>query len=145
MTMLRSLSLSLLFVCAATMALLLVRLLALLISLFGLQFLHVLLEIVEALLPELAIVAEPLRCTRERLRFEAARAKLRVAAARDEACALEHLEVLRDGGLAHVERLHEVRHRRFALSETRQDRAPRGVGKRSERQVERVIHSLEVI
>ena len=74
----------------------------------------------------------------ERLRLDAARAPLRVAAAGDQAGALEHLQVLRDGRLAHVERLGELVHGRLAEGQPREDRAARGVGQCEEGRVQAV-------
>ena len=55
-------------------------------------------------LPEAAIALHPFGGFDERLAFEAPGPALGVLTAGDEAGALEDLEVLRDGGLAHLER-----------------------------------------
>src|SRR5258707_14107858 len=79
-------------------------------SLLALEFLHVCVEPIEALRPEATVVAEPLGGSGERRCLEACRAKLRVAAARHQAGAFEHLQMLGDGGLAEVGRRHELVH-----------------------------------
>jgi len=57
---------------------------------------------------------------------------LRIAAASDEAGALENLEMLRDRGTAHGERFGEVADGAFPSRETGEDRAPSGIGESSE-------------
>ena len=56
---------------------------------------------------------------------------------RDEAGALQHLQVLRDGGLAHPKGRREIRHRRLALRESGEDRAAGGVRESRERGIQR--------
>ena len=68
--------------------------------------------------------------------FDTARPPLRVAAARDQPRALEHLEMLRYGRLAHVEGFGQFHHRGLALHQPRQDRPPRRIGKRGEGRIE---------
>jgi len=53
---------------------------------------------------------------------------MRLAAARDQAGALQHLEMLGDGGEAHLEGLCQLRHRGLAQRQPRQDGPPRGIG-----------------
>ena len=72
----------------------------------------------------------------ERLRFEATRTFLRARCVRDEAGALEHLEMLRDGGLAHRERFRELRDRRLTRGESRENGSPGGIGERGEGGIE---------
>src|SRR5664279_5280913 len=79
-----------------------------------LELLEQIVEAEEALLPEFAIALEPLRRLGQRLRLETARAALGTGGVRDEASALEHLEMFGDGGLAHGERHCELGHRRIA-------------------------------
>jgi hypothetical protein len=61
------------------------------LSLLSLQVFHVRVELMEALIPRAAIVAEPLGGARERRWVEAHRAELGVAAARDKPGTPEHL------------------------------------------------------
>ena len=68
--------------------------------------------------------------------LEPARPALRVAPARDEPGALEHLEVHRDRGLAHRERLGELVTDGLARGQPRQDRAPGRIGEGGEGGVE---------
>src|SRR6266568_3151899 len=98
----------------------------------ALQFLQVDIELVEALLPVAPVVLDPVGDALERIGLEPAGPPLRLAAALDQARALEHLQVLGDGGKADVEGLGEFHHRDFARGEAREDRAPRGVGEGGE-------------
>src|SRR3954468_20368399 len=93
-------------------------------------------ETIEASLPELAVQLEPLRHVLQRPRLEPARTPLRRAAARDQACPLEHLQVLRHGGQAHREGLGQLRHGRLTAREAREDLPPRRVCQGGERAVE---------
>jgi hypothetical protein len=102
----------------------------------GLQLVEQGVEALEPALPEPAVVFEPFGGFRERPCLEPPRPSLRVAAAGDQAGAFQHLEVLRDGGLAHREGLGQLRHRRIAGGKPREDGPPRGVGERRERGVE---------
>ena len=72
-------------------------------------------EAVEASLPEPAVVLEPVGSLVQRRSLQSRGPELRGAAARDQAGALEHPEVLRDGLYADRERLGELVHRRLAL------------------------------
>src|SRR5262249_37774912 len=63
-----------------------------------LQLLQIEIEAIEALVPEAAIAFEPAVDVLERSRFDPARPPLRFAAAHDQAGALQHLEMLGDGG-----------------------------------------------
>ena len=74
------------------------------------------------------IVLGPLGDLLERRRLEPARAPLRLAASGDQAGALEHPEVLRDGRAAHRERRRKLLDRGRALGEAGEDRPARGVG-----------------
>src|SRR6187455_1130030 len=104
-----SLSRSTLFL-AATLALLgLLRILA--FGRLGLQLAEIVLQAVEPLLPKPAIILEPLIDRLQRLRLDLAGPPLRLAAARDQACTLQHLEMLGDGRAADVEWLGQLGHR----------------------------------
>ena len=103
---------------------------------FALQFLQVGLEPVEALLPDVAVALGPLGDFLERRRLDPARPPLRLAPARDQAGALEHPQVLRDGRHAHVERLGELGDRALARGQPRQDRPAGRVGEGGKRGAE---------
>src|SRR6202044_2711795 len=60
----------------------------------GLQHFQIGVEAIQTLLEEPAIVFEPVVDALERLRLDAAGAELRLAAARDQAGAFQHLEML---------------------------------------------------
>src|SRR5688500_7232643 len=95
-------------------ALLLSLMAAMSLLLLALQFAQVFVQTVEALLPELAVVGEPVVDLFQRPGIEAARPPLGLAPAGDESRALEHFQVLGDRGHAHVEGLGKLRHRAFA-------------------------------
>src|ERR1700680_169990 len=95
--------------------------------LLRLQFAQVLVEAVEALFPETLIVLDPFRRVLERSRLEPARPPLCLAPARNQAGALQHLEMFGDRWEAHLERLCQIGHRSLALGETCENRAPGGV------------------
>ena len=97
-------------------------------------------QALEVALPELAVALQPFGGFRERLGLEPARPSLRVAAARDQAGALQHLEVLGDRGLAHRERLGQLRHGRLTRREPGEDRPPGRIRERRERRVETIVH-----
>src|SRR6185436_7851897 len=67
-------------------------------------------EFQEARFPHLAVALEPVGRLAKRRHDEPARAPLCVATPRDEPCPLQHLDVLRDGRLAHGEWLGELQH-----------------------------------
>jgi len=99
----------------------------------------VLLELVEALGPDLTAAVDPVDRAVEHGGLEVTRTELRPPTTRDEPAALEHLQVLRDRGKAEVERLGQLVHRGVAGGEASQDRSTRRVGKRPERRVELVL------
>src|SRR5690242_5114329 len=82
--------------------------------LLRLQFAQIFFEAIETLFPETAIAFEPFVDALQRLRFELAGAPLRIAPAADEAGLLQNLEMFRNGGAAHFERLGQFLHRCFA-------------------------------
>src|SRR5579862_5236661 len=85
------------------------------------QFLQNAVEALEALVPEPPVLPHPLRRLLEARGLEAARPPLGAPALRDEAGALQHLQVFADSGQAEVERLGQLRDRRLALRKTGQD------------------------
>src|SRR5438445_618309 len=103
-----------------------------------LKLAEVAVEAVEALLPEAPIALDPVGDLPQALGLEPAGPPLRVAAPRDQAGVLEHLEVLRDRGKAHGEGLRELGDGRLAGGQTGEDRPPRGIGDRGERRAQRV-------
>src|SRR5690242_16166958 len=101
-----------------------------------LEFGEVDLQLIEALFPEAAVALEPAVDIAERTGLELAGTVLRILAARDEAGAFEHLEVLGDRGEAHVVRLGQFLDRRFARREPGKDAAAGGVGEGRESDAE---------
>src|SRR5579859_365098 len=79
--------------------------LLLLMNSFCFQRAQIVVEPVEALLPELAIVLHPLMHFLEGGGLQPARTPLRFASVGDQPGALQHFQVLGDGRHAHVERL----------------------------------------
>src|SRR5713101_6696864 len=104
----------------------------------GLQFLQIVVEAIEALIPEPAEVSQPAIDLFERDRRDTARSPLRLAPTRDQAGMFQHLEMFRDRGKAHVEWLGEFRHRRFAERQSRQNRPPCRIGEGCEGRAEGV-------
>src|SRR5581483_4296559 len=100
--------------------------------LLGLELAQIGVEAVEALLPEPAIALEPFVDFLERQRLDAAGPPLRLAAAADQPGALEHLEMLGDGGAADVEWRGELGDRGLPQRQAGEDRPARGVGQRGE-------------
>src|SRR5438128_1291895 len=83
--------------------------LALTLLLLGLQYLQIILQPIEAFLPQPAVALEPVVDVLEGVRLDAAGPPLRLAASRDEAGTLQHLEVLGTGWEAHLEGLGQTR------------------------------------
>src|SRR5207247_1433691 len=114
---------------------------------FGLELVEQRIEAPVVPFPQTAIAFQPLGSFSEPLGLEAARPPLRVAAARNQAGALQHLQVLGDRRLAHRERLGQLRHRRLTRRQAGEDRPPGGIGEGREDGVEAVcrLHNLLVI
>src|SRR3954469_2933082 len=87
---------------------------------------------VEALLPEATVTPEPVRGVPQPGGLQSRGAELRAAPARDQAGALQHLQVLRHRLHAHGERLGQLVHRRLALRQPREDLAASRIGERRE-------------
>src|ERR1700683_4558032 len=98
----------------------------------------------ELRLPEPAVVLEPLRSVAQRPGFQSPRAPLRIPSARNQSRAFEYFKVLGNRGLAHRERLRQVRHRGLALGESSQDGPARRVGQRGESSV-KISHNRKGI
>src|SRR5271170_3690985 len=110
--------------------------------LLRLQFVEILIQPIEALFPMPAVMFEPLGGILERTRIEPAGPPLRLAPARDQAGALQHLQVLGDPRKRHVKRLRQLGHRGFAPGKPRQNRPPGGVGESGKREAELIGHHL---
>src|SRR5579863_10433276 len=87
------------------------------------------LQAIEALFPETPIVIEPFRYILKRTGLQPAGTPLRLAPARNQARALQHLQMLGDRGHAHLERLGQFGDRGLTGSEPRENRAPSRIGK----------------
>src|SRR5262245_44500050 len=100
------------------------------------EFLEVGGHLVEALLPEAPIDRQPVVDGLKAVWFELARPPLGLAAARNEACALEHLEMPRDRRQADLEGLGQLVHGGLAVCEARENGASRwgGQGRKGGRQ-----------
>lgn len=90
--------------------------------------LEVLREGIQTAIPETPVLLEPRRKGLQWLPLEMTRPPLRLPATRDEAGGLQHLEVLRDGGDAHVVGLRELLHVRVARGEPSEDASPCRIG-----------------
>ena len=106
---------------------------------FRLQFVEQGIEAAEVALPELSVTFEPGAGFGERSSLQAARAALGVAAAGDKPGALENLEMLGNGGLAHGKRLRQFVDGGLAASEAGEDGTSRGIGQGGESGVEMFI------
>lgn len=93
-------------------------------------------EPVEAFLPEPAVFRDPIGDFPQRLCLEAAGAALGLASLRNQPRALQHLQVPGDGGRAHIERFGKILYRFLAGSEPCQNGASRRVGESGEGGVE---------
>jgi hypothetical protein len=99
----------------------------------------VLVETVEAALPEPPVRLHPLRDARQRRGLQPARPLLRVAAPADQPGAFEDLQVLGDRRHAHRERLGQLGDGGLAAGQPREDRTPGGVGQRPEHDVQLIV------
>src|SRR6478672_444446 len=97
--------------------------------LLRLHFAEINLQAIETFVPQRPVALEPRVDVLQRVGRDAAGAPLRLAAPGDEAGALQHLEVLGDGGAAHLEGLGELRHGGLAKRKPGENGAPGRVGK----------------
>jgi hypothetical protein len=88
------------------------------------QFLQIVIESIQAGFPDVAVTLGPVRHLFERACINPARPPLGLAPSRNQAGALEHPQVLRDRGHAHVERFGELGDRAFTGYQPRQNRSP---------------------
>src|SRR5882672_398208 len=102
---------------------------------------EVMVEAVEALIPEPPVMFHPIGHLAEGAGAEAAGAPLGPAEAGDEPCAVQHLQVLRHGREAHLERPGDFEDRGLARGQARQDRAPGRVGEGRERGAQVLVGS----
>src|SRR4051794_31164396 len=103
-------------------------------------------EIVQAAAPQPAVRREPGVDLRERLGVDAVPAPLRIPADTDEIGLAQHLQVLRDARLAHVEALDQLADRMLALTQEVEDAPARGLGEDFEdRGHERAVYYQIVI
>ena len=101
-----------------------------------LNFAQIVFQAIETLFPEAAIALDPIGCLLERTCFEPARTPLRLASARDQTGAFEHLKMLRDGGKGHLEWLGQLRDRDLAGGKAGKYRAASRIGQGGEGGVE---------
>src|SRR5512135_3476982 len=101
-----------------------------------LQITQVVFQSIEALVPEAAIVLDPVGRGGERPGVEPAARDSAVAGATDQAGALEHAEVFRDGGARDGERLGQLPDRRVAGGKPGEDGAAGAVAQRG-------VHGVE--
>jgi hypothetical protein len=89
-------------------------------------------EIIQSLLPEAPVAVDPLRRFTQGTGAKPADAPLCVDAPLDQAGTLQHPQMARHRRQRDIERLGESADRRFTPRESRQDRASRRIGERSE-------------
>src|SRR6266480_5993779 len=113
----------------------------------GFELLEQGIEALVVALPQPPVALQPFGRFPQPLGLEAARPSLRVAAARNQAGALQYLQVLGDRRLAHRERLGQLCHRRLTRRQASQDCPPGGIGEGREDGVEtvRCLHNRKVI
>ena len=92
---------------------------------------------VESVFPEGALPGNPVRGRDERPRIQPAVVDAALASPLEQSSLLQDLQVLRDRGERHLERLREVRDARLSESEPREDGAPGRVRERGEGPIER--------
>jgi hypothetical protein len=97
---------------------------------------QVLVQSVEGLFPERAMLRDPVGGGGERFRIEATAVDASFASALQETGVFENSQVFRDGGQRHIEGLREVGDAGFSKREASEDGAPRRVGESRERSVE---------
>src|SRR4051812_11378034 len=100
-------------------------------------------EGVEAVLPEAAVVLEPLGRVAQRRAAQPGRAQLGRPPAFDQARPLEHAQVLRHGLERYRERRGELVHGRLAFDEPGEDRAAGRVGEGGERGAELIDRHIQ--
>src|SRR5947209_19473515 len=103
-------------------------------------------QVIQSPVPQLAIRLEPVGRVLHCHCPQTARTPLRIAFRRlDQPSFLEHLEVLRDGGLADPEWLAQLEHTRFPPREPRDNGPARGVPQGREDRAQRIrlldVHS----
>ena len=110
----------------------------------GLEFLEQRIETLVAPFEELAVPFNPIHGLLQSLQFQFAWTPLRIDVHRDEASALKHFQVFGNGWLAHLERLSELRHGRFACCQPRKNGTAGGIGESGKGEVEafRSLHNL---
>src|SRR5262245_1300441 len=102
----------------------------------SLELVQVLVQSVVALVPEATVSVGPLGDLLERGGAEPRGPPLPLPPPRDEAGSLQHLEVLRDRGQAHLEGLRQLGHRGLALRQTREDGASGRIRQGPERAIQ---------
>src|SRR6478609_6072173 len=110
----------------------------LLLLLFGLQFLQVVLEAIETLLPEAPVLLHPVHRLLERRSLQPAGPPLGVARPLNQPAALQHAQVLGDRRQAHVVRLGQLGDGARAGRKPGKDLPPGGIGEGGEDATEAV-------
>src|SRR5476651_728248 len=106
--------------------------------LLSLNVAKIIVEPVDLRIPEPAVLFHPRCGVTKRRCIEAARPPLRLPAPRDQAAALEHLEMLRNRGERHRKGPRKFTYGRFPRHQPRQNSPPRRIGKGSKGRAERV-------
>ena len=103
------------------------------------QFTKVHGESIKLVFPQPAVLVEPVRRGAHGGGQETHPTDSPFTPAFDEACPLEHNEMLADGGQRHREGTCQLADGCFPGGETRHDRAPRGIGQRTEDSIEAAL------
>src|SRR6266436_7463580 len=98
-----------------------------------LQLLHVLIQSIEPLFPDLPVTLGPIGDFFQGTGIDSTPPPLRVPSLHDQSRAFQHTKVLRDGGHTHFKRLGEFANRAFAQKQTGQDGSACRVRKRCKR------------
>src|SRR5579872_859856 len=131
---------ALLISAALTLALFADMFLLLMSRILFLQLPQIIVQSIEALLPELPVVFHPPRNVLQRTSLQPARSPLRFAPARNQPRSLEHLQMLGNRRHAHGERRRQFGDRGLPRSQPRQNRPPRRVRQRSEGRAQLICH-----
>src|SRR5262249_47952481 len=123
-----TISRSAVFVTALLLALLSAMLFLLEFQFLFLQLAQIVIQTVEALLPETTILLRPVGNLFERPCLELTGPPLGITPSRNQSCVLQHFEVLRDCGQTHREWLGQLCNRGLSGGQARKDRAPSRIG-----------------
>ena len=97
-------------------------------SVILLEFGEIIVQLIEAALPHLPLLNQPLLGELQPPRYEPIGPHPADLLRANEAAPFQHLEVLEEGGQRHVERLRQLGHGRGTTAQALEDLPPRGIG-----------------